>query len=186
MKNKLPNWLFLTLLVIVISACLGVKEEDTLHIKMHNFTNTVYFFTTNFDSTNCAVYSACDCCSDHLVFLDSNEFILINYCLSDQEYFPGKYVVLDGTMQLNFDSTYVSKEYNWDYELDTTGTVKNEYYIKKLTHKPQPARFDIFYCKDRPCFKVESTDEEYFGVLDTLQVQEMIAGMKKDNIWQKL
>lgn len=151
-----------------------------------NLANSVYYFTSNFDSTNCKVYSACDCCSENVVFLNERKFITISYCQGNEGYYKGKYVILDSTLQLNYESSYVLNEYNWDYELDTTGTVKNQYNIKKLKCNEHPKRLDIFYCKENVCLKGGLEDQEFYGVIDTLQVEDLIDRMKKDGIWQNL
>ena len=151
-----------------------------------DFANSVYYFTSDFDSTNCKVYSACDCCSENVLFLNEHEFITISYCQGNESYFKGKYVILDNTLQLNYDSSYVLNEYNWDHEFDTTRTIKNEFNIKKLKCKERPKRLDIFYCREKVCLQGGLDHQEFYGVIDTLQVEDFVTKMKKEGIWQNL
>lgn len=182
MKNRITNILFISL---ILFAC-DTENKNNKERHEAGFANSVYYFTSNFDSTNCKVYSACDCCSENVVFLNESEFVTISYCQGNEGYFKGKYVILDSTLQLNFNSSYVLNEYNWEYELDTTGTVKNQYTIKKMKSNERPKRLNIFYCKKQVCLKGSVEGEGYFGVLDTLQVIDIVARMKKDGIWQNL
>lgn len=182
MNNHVPIILITSL---ILFSC---KTENKKNMERGeiDFANTVYYFTSNFDSTNCKVFSACDCCSENIVFLNESEFITISYCLGNEGYFKGNYVILDSTLQLNFNKFYVLNEYNWEYELDTTGTIKNQYNIKKLKCDERPKRLDIFFCKKEVCLKGRHENQEYYGVIDTLQVEDIIGRMKKGGIWQNL
>ena len=174
-------------IVIIVSLLLGsCANETNSENSALNLANTVYYFTLNFDSTNCTVYSACDCCSDHLVFLNEKEFVFINYCLADKVYYKGKYVILDSTLQLNFNSTHVSQNYNSESELDATSTMENEYTITKTMWDPQPRNIAIFHCKDKTCLNASSESVTSYGVRDTLRVNQMIDRMKKDGVWGEL
>jgi len=176
MKKNIQRILIVSLLLY------SCKSEHSSEKDTISFVNTVYYFTLNFDSTDCTVHSACDCCSDHLVFLNDKEFVFINYCLADKTYFKGKYKILDSTLQLNFNSTHVSQNYN----SEATSTIENEYTITKTTWDPQPRNIAIFHCKDKTCLNASSESVTSYGVRDSLQVNQMIDRMKKDGIWEKL
>lgn len=146
----------------------------------------VYFYTLKFDSTNCSVYSACDCCSSRMLFLPNYEFIAINYCTGDESYHKGKYALTEDSLFLDYYPQYVLNEYNWEIEFDTTGAVTNEYNIKIEEGKGNSISLNSFYCSDNLCFSIIDENGSYYGVKDTIPAAQLIQNMKTDGIWDKL
>ncbi|MCH2223959.1 MAG: hypothetical protein MK066_04250 [Crocinitomicaceae bacterium] len=77
-------------IALLLSSCSRDKDKNTL-VGMPSIVGEVYFFTQNFDSIHCSVFSACDCCSGHMIFLEDDDFMYVDYCVGDISYHTGKY-----------------------------------------------------------------------------------------------
>lgn len=161
-------------------------STNTEVIENVNLKGKVYLFSIEFDTTNCKVIGGCDCCASHVVFLDDKEFVTVTYCTGDERYTKGSYTINDTSLVLSYGNQCVLNEYNWEKEIDTTGTIKNEYNVKVEKRKPLSVIIDQFYCKNELCFKVGDEQEMNYGVQDTISASVFVEQMKQDGIWDKL
>jgi hypothetical protein len=179
MKNIVYISAFLGL---IIASCGGQDDDYVSNPLM----GKVYLFGIDFDENKCDVLAQCDCCAFHLSFIDESQFISTTYCMGDEGYRKGKYKLIDDTLTLIFDNKHVKKEYNWDVEIDTTGSETQEHFIETSNLPPLTQKISVFYCQDKLFLKNESNDGVYFGQVDKTTVREMRKNMENDDIWGKL
>lgn len=189
--TTLRNITLLTLLVGLFACNTKTnnnKAEDssTSTTTIKSLSGQVYFFAPELDTTTCEATGACDCCSSNILFLDNTNFITICYCEADEQIFRGTYQIDKDKVLLQYDTLEVDKEYNWEMETDTTGTVKTEYFIKIQKTEANKTILTTLTCKGQVCFKT-GDKEISFGSLDKkTSIDEHIQRLKDQGIWDKL
>lgn len=146
----------------------------------------VYFFAPELDTTICEATGACDCCSSNVLFLDKTNFVTISYCESDQQIFRGTYRLENDKVYLNYDTLEVDREYNWEMETDTTGTVKTEYFIKTQKAEANKIILTALICKGQVCFKTGDKEISYGSLDRKTSLDKHIQRLKDQGIWDKL
>lgn len=177
-----------TFFLILLIGLFGCSHSDATTKANHDhaLSGTVYLCSIEFDSTNCSVSGPCDCCAAHLIFLDNQEFISVSYCTGDESYNKGAYTLNDSSLILSYGDQCVRNEYNWDKELDTTGSITNDYNTKIQSRKPLSIHADLFFCEDELCLKFGEEFVTRFGAKDTLSVSTFIHQLKEKDIWNLL
>jgi len=145
-----------------------------------------YLFAPDLDTTNCTVSGECDCCSSNILFVDDSNFIAIFYCVADEQIQKGTYNIKDDKVYLQYDSIEVNKNYNWDFETDTTGKVSTQYFIKKQKINPHQTTLTAYTCENQIYFKVNDI-ETAFGILDKKEsAATLIKKLRNDGVYEKL
>lgn len=122
-------------------------KVSSVDIKKNQFEGRVFeagldnLFNTK---EKCAFYFECDCCSDTLIFVNSNDYYLISYCMSDINLTKGKFFVSDSLVKIVSDGTLVSKTHNWELEVNPKAEPK--YFIKDTIHNKYEFEFKIERC----------------------------------------
>ena len=158
------------------------KEKQSLL----NLSGQVYFYAPELNKNTCEAFGECDCCSGNFLFLNENEFLTIDVCESDDWYYKGKYKIVNDNVVLTYDSLMVEKNYNWEKETDTTGTVTTEYFIKTSKTDTKTSILKRIVCEKNICFKTDDKRPN-FATLDKKQkLSNLIKQLKNEGIWDKL
>jgi hypothetical protein len=100
---------------------------------------------THFDNyKNCNFYFECDCCSGKIFFINSSNFVFVNYCMSDFVVTKGTYQVSDSKVTLNSDGTRIDVKYNW--ELEANPVAKPAYFVSDTTIAKYQLNYNIDSC----------------------------------------
>jgi len=165
-----------------VNLVINPKKE----VVINNLAGKVYFFAPKLDTLQCKSYGECDCCASTILFLDNTNFLTIYHCESDEEIVKGTYQIKSDKVYLEYDTLKVVKEYNWEKEADTTGTVKEEYFIKTLNSESSKSILKYLMCKEQVCLQTED-EEKLYGTLNTeTTLQEELQKLKDLGIWDKL
>ena len=189
--TKLRNILLSTLL-ITFFACNSRTNSNKTHDNSASTTTVkslagqVYFFAPEFDTTACEANGACDCCSSNTLFLDNTKFITICYCESNEQIFKGSYQIDNDKVHLQYDTLEVDKEYNWEIEAETAGTVKTEYFIKTQKTEANKITLTALTCKGQVCFKTGDKEISYGSLDKKTAMDKHIERLKDQGIWNKL
>lgn len=193
-KKTLTLLLFFFLFFLSISCNQSQKEQSSrketkeiINKKSNSFSllNKLYLLAPEFNLEKCESFAECDCCASHYVFLDSENFISVDYCLEVDMFYSGKYKIKKDTIELDYNSTAVKKEYNWESETDTTNT-QPKYFYKIEKCKPFKSKWVRFKCKEKNCFKTIETETDYASVDKTKRMEIFLADIKKEGILDKL
>lgn len=163
----------------------AIKKEDSKPV-IGSLIGKAYFFGPAFDKKSCTVIAECDCCSSNILFLNERDFIAISYCEAEQEFLKGHYQIIGESVVLNYNSLSVDKEYNYEKETDTVNEDLPDYFI---TTKKSPATKEVlkgFNCKGQLYFQTGDTAIDYGAVDKEKTIQDYIALMKEEGIWEKL
>ncbi|UMY64369.1 MULTISPECIES: hypothetical protein [unclassified Flavobacterium] len=190
--NPLKTKRLFLLLPIALFSC----QDRTADHSVHTIADTkpakldvagqVYFYAPELDKKTCEAYGECDCCSGNILFLDERTFLTIDICESDVSYYKGTYKIVDGNLLLSYAGVRVEKNYNWERETDTTGTVTTEYLIETSKTDPRTQTLTRIACEKNTCFKTNDT-EAFFASPDKKQkIADLVRQIEEDGIWEKL
>jgi hypothetical protein len=164
----------------------SVKTLSKVERSTLNLSGQVYLYAPDLDKDTCQAFGECDCCAGSFLFLNDTDFLTIDVCESDDWYYKGKYKMGNGTVVLTYDSLMVEKNYNWEKENDTTGTVKTEYFIKSRKANKRTSILTRIVCEKNICFKTDDKQTK-FATLDKKQkLANLVKQLKDDGIWDKL
>lgn len=187
------KYIYLTaLLLTLLIACKKhqIKPEENKFFSPREFEQKVFDIGLNTDFTDtCAFLFECDCCSGNLVLGKNNDFFLINYCLGDKDLMNGQYNFKKDTLILQYSGNWISREYNWEREMDSTVTA----YLMKDTIVPAFERkFLITKCNAKLRFTeiggeemAIETSRNYASFIDTLKaigIPDKFLSLKKPPI----
>jgi hypothetical protein len=151
-----------------------------------NLSGQVYFYAPKLDKNTCEAYGECDCCSGSFLFLNNNDFLTIDVCESDNWYYKGKYKIVKDDVVLTYDSLMVEKNYNWEKETDTTGTVTTEYFIKTTKTDKRTSVLKHIVCRKNICFETDDRRTNYVTLDKKQKLSDIIKQLKDEGIWEKL
>ena len=184
------NSINLYLMVVLSFSCSNINEnnknksKDTPIFSKFKLTGKVYFFGPRFDSIKCEIDAGCDCCSDNILFINDSNFVHISYCMDDDTYYKGKYIIHKDKVILKYDTIEISKKTNFDSDNEVNQTTpfiitNSKSIFKEITLK----RFD---CKKTVCFIIGDKEQSY-GALDKYEtLSNLTSNLKNDGIWEKL
>lgn len=163
------------------------KPETSTQTAISNFTlaNKLYLLGPEFNSKDCEAFGECDCCSSNYLFLDNESFVCVDYCLEGDTFLSGKYVINGDNVELQYNSTIVHKEYNWEKETDTLSTLP-EFFFKTEEDKSFQRVWTKFNCSESFNFKTINAVVEYASMDKTQTAENFLATIKKEGILEKL
>jgi hypothetical protein len=164
----------------------AVKKITLAKYSALNLSGQVYFYAPELDKNTCEAFGECDCCSGSLLFLNDNDFLIIDVCESDDWYYKGKYKIKNDIVVLTYDSLMVEKNYNWEKETDTTGTVTTEYFIKTSKTDKRTSVLKRIVCDKNICFKTDDKRTNYVTLNKKQKLSDLIKQLKDEGIWEKL
>lgn len=177
---------------IALFSCQDRTADNSVHTITEtkpsklNVSGQVYFYAPEFDKNRCEAYGECDCCSGNILFLDERTFLTIDICESDVWYYKGKYKIVDGNVLLFYDGVMVEKNYNWERETDTTGTVTTEYRITSSKTDPRTQTLTRIACEKNTCFKSNDTETLFASPDKKQKIADLVRQIKEDGILEKL
>lgn len=191
MNRLKTNFLFFFLPIALFSCHDRTNDESSqtttgTEPSKLNVAGQVYFYAPEFDKNACQAFGECDCCSGNILFLDESHFLAIDVCESDNSYYKGKYKIADSNVLLSYDGLMVEKNYNWEKETDTTGTVTKEYFIKTSKTNPRKLALTRIECEKNICFKMDDTPTLFVTPDKKQKIADLIRQIKEDGIWEKL
>lgn len=192
MTNRIKLTFLFFLFAVVLFSCnertTNKSIQTTTRVKhpILNLSGQVYFYAPELNPNTCEAFGECDCCSGRFLFLDDTTFLTIDVCESDDWYYKGKYKIVNSTIVLTYDSLMVEKNYNWEKETDTTGTVTTEYFIKTSKTNRRTSVLTRIVCEKNNCFKTNDK-RTIFATPDKKQkLSDLIKQLKEEGIWDKL
>lgn len=178
---------------LVLCACNSKQEEkpvistETAKESEITLAGSNYFFAPQFDAEKCEGIAECDCCSSNVLFLDNTRFITICPCESDESVYKGTYKVLNDKVVLNYDTLEVQSVYDWEADIDTTGTVKPSYDIVVSSRDAVTETLDIKKCGGKLYFTTAIDAETFYGTIDKrYSLNQHIQILKKEGLWDKI
>ncbi len=87
---------------------------------------------------------------------------------------------------MNFENILVEKNYNWEKETDTTGSIKTEYLYNITKIKPFTKILKHIESQKNICFKTDEKEIPYASIDTELKIDELLKQIKEDGIWNKL
>ena len=162
------------------------EDNSALTTTIRSLAGQVYFFAPELDSASCEAIDACDCCASNVLFLDDTNFVTISYCESDEQIFRGTYKIDNYEVYLQYDSIEVDKEYNWEIQTDTTGTVKTEYFIKRQKIEANKITLTASSCKEQFFFKTGDKEISYGSLDKKVNLDKLIQRLKDQGTWDRL
>ena len=179
--------------ILILSGCNSKPEEkpskpsEIIKKPVLELTGADYFFAPQFDAEKCEGIAECDCCSWNVLFINDKNFITICPCESDESVFTGTYKILKDKVILDYDLREVDRNYNWEAETDTTGTVKPEYDIVVTSRQATTEVLNAKYCGGKLYFTTSVGNEVSYGVTDNrYSLQQHIQILREEGIWNKL
>ncbi len=173
----------------ILIACKPFIDKTTSEIKSEvnlELAGQADLFAPDLDTTNCTATGECDCCSSHILFVDDSNFIAIFYCVADEQIHKGTYNIDAKKVYLKYDTIEVSKNYNWDFETDTTGKVSTQYFIKRQKINRHQTTLTAYNCKNQIYFKANDLETAY-GFLDRKETTAtLIKKLKNEGVYEKL
>jgi hypothetical protein len=163
-----------------------VKTITEVKHSMLNLSEQVYFYAPELNTNTCEAFGECDCCSGRFLFLNDNDFLTIDVCESDDWYYKGKYKIVNDNVVLTYDSLMVEKNYNWEKETDTTGTVTTEYFIKTSKTKTRTSVLTRIVYEKNICFKTDDKRANFVTLDKKQKLSDLIKQLKDEGIWDKL
>jgi hypothetical protein len=160
--------------------------EDSPALKIKGIAGQVYSFAPELDAATCAVVGACDCCSSKILFADNVNFIKIFYCESDEHIVKGTYRISADKVYLRYDTLEIDREYNWEMETDTTGTVETAYFIKRKTIEADEVILTALSCKKQVCFKMGGKEPSYGSLDKEISARQYIQLLNDQGVWDEL
>jgi len=190
-RKIITIYLFPSLLCFLISCNQQLKEKP-LNEKLKStvyeefsLSNKLYLLAPEFNSKTCESFGECDCCTSNYVFLDSENFISVDYCLEADTYYSGKYKIDNEKVELKYNALVVQKEYNWDSETDSTNT-EPEYKFKTEKCKSFQSTWVKLNCKRKIYFKTLDEKTQYVSIDKSKTSQNFLIELKKEGIIEKL
>lgn len=121
-------------------------EIDDLKGKIFEIGSKTHFTDT------CAFYFECDCCSGELLFDSEISFYYLDYCMSDQTLRKGTYKIENGQLVLSYGAKCVSKNYNYENEIDTSAVdfIMTDTIVKEIS-----VTYSMTLCEN----KIKLTDQ---------------------------
>lgn len=186
---KITTTIIILFLMVVLSfSCSNTnnenKSKDSLIFSKFKLTGKVYFFGPRFDSIKCEIDAGCDCCSDNILFINDSNFVHISYCMDDDSYYKGKYIIHKDKVILKYDTFEVSKKTNFDNDDEVNQTTP--FLIttsKSIFGEKTLKRFD---CKKTICFII-GDEEQSYGAIDKYEtLSNLTSNLKNEGIWEKL
>lgn len=187
----MSNHLLTVILVLgtVLNACKPHSDNAISEGKQGlnlELSGQAYLFAPDLDTANCTVKGECDCCSSHILFVNDSNFIAIFYCVADEQIQKGTYNIKEDKIYLQYDTIEVNKNYNWDFETDTSGEAISEYIITMQKINPRQTTLNAFPCKNHIYFKIKDI-ETAFGTLDKNETAAtLIKKLKNEGVYEKL
>jgi hypothetical protein len=80
----------------------------------------------------------------------------------------------------------VEKNYNWEKETDTIGTVTTEYIIKTSKTDKRISVLKRIVCDKNICFKTDDKRTNYVTLNKKQKLSDLIKQLKDEGIWEKL
>ena len=108
----------LCLCIIACSEPMPNTSEDRAFLELSDM--VFRMGATEHLTGSCDFIFECDCCSGHLILLADRTACMASYCLDVDSYSDGNYSVHADTLRLTFPGACRLKEYNWEYEADST------------------------------------------------------------------
>lgn len=97
----------------------------------------------------------CDCCAADLIFNYDSSFYRVAYCMSDIEVSLGSVFIKDGLVLLDYSGVSLSKEYNWESEVDANAV---NYFFWDTTYAAHTEQYKVSYCGS--LIQLRSVDDE--------------------------
>jgi hypothetical protein len=189
-NNKNSNIFLVSFLVIILISC-NISDKKILPSENPKITNQttnnlsghVYLFGPGLDSTECKVSHECDCCSDDFLFLNSNDFIRISYCMADQDVQKGTYMFDKENVILKYDSIYQFTEY--DSNNDTIPIDKYENLVKSKIGEVYFDTLKKFIYEGKVFY--ENLSEQTVGTIsENDSINNYILDLKNNGFWYKI
>lgn len=160
-----------------------IKDTVNKQANRQSLAGKIFLFAPELDSKTCTVTGACDCCSSNILFLSDSSFLMIDYCEANYSYSKGIYYMDNSSLRLRLDKLSVNKDYNWEKETDTTGSVTAEYFYKVENLKPTSIIYQRQDCNGSIIFKNKSE----FGAIDKERTFNFeLKAIKDEGIWTKI
>lgn len=152
-----------------------------------NISGTSYFFAPSFNEKECEAVGECDCCTSIVLFIDSENFITICPCESEESILRGTYKIKDNKVVLLYDTLKIDRDYNFDYDTDTIKTAQPEYTINIVKADAATEVLLPKYCKGKLYFETGTSNEKSYGTIDAkYSLKERIQMLKDEGVWDKI
>ena len=180
---KLTHKIVFLLSAAYISSCSHQpsvpQKTDSLHSAI-SMAGQIYFFGSEFDSTNLVSTGNGDCSAANTLFLNDSTFLEIEYCEDGATYSMGKYRADDRLLSLSFDPVSVNEYF--PETADTTNAKPGQPTYRISLEKPQTRIYQRQEFKGVSLFvnrDIGAPDKEkkYSKTLKTIH---------DDGIWDKL
>jgi len=135
---------------------------------------------THFTDT-CAFYFECDCCAGDLVFNPDSTFYVIDHCMADKSLASGKYFINKSTLTLSFSGICISKEYNWENEVDTTAI---DFFMTDTITSPSLLTYTTTFCNNK--IKLTRIDNKDIGIQTNFNYAEYMKVLKNEKFTRRL
>ncbi len=179
---------FLALEIILLLFSCNPKTIDN-SVKLNSLSLAVvgklYFLAPELDSAKCQAIGACDCCAGNLLFLTDTTFVAADYCMYDDCYYKGTYVVIGNEILFQSDSLRVDKVTNEETERDTIKFDSTPFSIQTSKYKTFKFKWTKFECNGAIGFKSD-IKEMPFATPDYEGKNNFIKSINKDSIEIKL
>ena len=191
MTKLTTSYFFYFLFVAALFSCSSdisensVEEDKTLHEEL-NLSGKVFLYAPELDTITCLAHGECDCCTGNYLFLNDKEFVTIDYCEADNTYSKGTYEIKNGNVLLHYDGLSINKIYNFENEIDSTGSDTSKFLISQTNVDTSTVTMTRLDCKKNICFNTGIKEIPFASLDKKLKIVDLINQLKADNIWDKL
>jgi hypothetical protein len=130
---------------------------------------------------SCVFLFECDCCAAELAFNDDSSFIYLEHCMSDLDVRIGSFSLHENQLHLHFDALCVSKEYNYENEVDTSAV---DYFITDTLLKQTILVFEVAKCNDKTLLIEENS--EYRALEYSTGSSDVLSYIEQEGILEHL
>ncbi len=159
------------------------NDFEIAEIDIAQFRNKVFSIGPSIEINKCELLIECDCCSSDLITFE-NDFILINYCMGDNEYLKGNFEIDDERLLLIFEDKFVIKHYPFDDE----GEALPEEIVVEDHNELRINKIDFYKCNEQPFFVINYDSDVEFGFDTKQNPTDVINDFKTENpkVWAEL
>lgn len=188
--RKIVYILFVTLIFLACESKMNnpnsESESKRKALTVQDISGKVFEFGPDLDPKSCEVVAECDCCSDDVVFVNDTDCYMTVYCLEENTFHKGTYTVSNDKIEMTFSGKMVSQI---DLIDTISDTIKNAatpgFTLKTETIGSEKITIDRLECAGKELFSY-GTDQKQYGTLSKTPVNEYVATLKKEGIWQLL
>ena len=136
-------------IAIFLGSCTGESYTPPRY-SAKDFSGKVYADGDLMHFSGCDYMFECDCCSGKYVFVNDSVFYSVAFCVSDLDVSRGKYVVKNDRITFSFGEECISRNYNWEREMDSTAV---EYFFSDTIILGREYTYEIEECEGKLMLK---------------------------------